>query len=123
LNDWSNIIKRSYLTSGSVETKMKYFRAFWPFILNVITLCVYVASVKNFYTGKINHILFYLSIPCMFGCMLIFPFIALVQLSYSLFLLYIKEKYFWLHLSSSIAQGICFGIFILLLSKGYFMTV
>jgi hypothetical protein len=111
----------------SVETKIKYLGAFCPLFVNLITLCIFIASVKYFYSGnrgKVSNIYFRLYIPSMFGCWFIFPGMALLQFAYSLYLLCrFKIPLFCCHLSSAIGLGICFLIFILLMNKGFFMTV
>ena len=106
------------------KTKIKYLRPYWPLIVNLITLSVYIASVRNFYSGKIIGIFFFLYLPSGFGCWLIFPVIALLQLGYSVYLLSkLKIPLFCCHLSSAIGMGICFLTFMMLLKKGFYMTV
>ena len=82
-----------------------------------------MVSVKSLFSGKMDHIFIGFYGLCMIGCALVFPLMALVQLGYSLFLLYIKEKRFWLHLFSAVGLGVCLVIFMLLLSKGFIVTV
>jgi hypothetical protein len=103
---------------------MKYFRAFWPLIVNVIALCTYVASVKIFYLGKSNMFLLILYLSCFVGCAFIFPGLAIIQTIYSFYLRFkLVKNIWWLHLSTAIGLGICFVIFMLLVDKGYVMTV
>ncbi|PAY16792.1 hypothetical protein CKO51_24945 [Rhodopirellula sp. SM50] len=95
---------------------------FWPTSLYLVTFALYHLSISDFYDGGGGLFVFY--VPCMIGCLLVLPAIAIMQLGYGVYQIARRKRSAgWLHVYSSLSLFAFLAVFVLYVNAGNYATV
>jgi hypothetical protein len=108
--------------SQKPRVRLKAIQVFWPTLLYLVTFALYHLSVEDSFNDGGGLFVFY--VPCIIGCLLVLPAIAIMQLGYGVYqIARRKRRAGWLHAYSSLSLFALLTVFVLYVSAGNYATV